>query len=83
MDRKQKLLSVLTLLILENGLGETAGSNYLVPIASLNPSYSGKRSRGAPSGTEYLVPECLVLTLLILENGLGEESERGQKVAIG
>ncbi len=38
--------SVLTLLILENGLGVAGCVGKDVAVLSLNPSYSGKRSRG-------------------------------------
>ncbi len=61
---------VLTLLILENGLGASNESRTEKTENRLNPSYTGKWSRGFKKKMlKYLHRK--VLTLLILENGLG------------
>ncbi len=45
-------------------------TGYDSPVTGLNPSYTGKRSRGHQSSYSNAKGN-FVLTLLILENGLG------------
>ncbi len=74
----QSAWDVLTLLILENGLGESLNVNKTSALRSrLNPSYTGKWSRGTE--TDNVQFSVKVLTLLILENGLGVRSKKPKK----
>ena len=61
---------LLTLLMLEYGLGVKKQNHMIIKINGLNPSYAGIWSRGLKDGSTMDVDQS-VLTLLMLEYGLG------------